>query len=134
MASLILWGEGQRASGQGVFAYLFDHPYPGPNAALFRAFHTAEVPYVFGALNQPGRSFSAQDHAVADQVERAWLQFMTRGDPNGLGVVQWPSFDPAKNSVMELGDRVGLRPAVSSSARLAAFRDYVALGGELTLF
>lgn len=134
MASLIVWAEGQRGSGQPVFAYLFDHSYPGPEAALFRAFHTAEVPYVFGALEQPGRDFTARDHAVADQVQRAWLRFMRRGDPNGAGAVPWQPLDPAKNDVFGLGDRVGPRPAVSSSERLAVFRDYVAKGGALSLF
>lgn len=135
MANLVIWAEGrQRASGQRIYAYLFDHPYPIPESKRFLAFHTAEVPYVFGALNQPGRAFTPQDRRVSEQVQDYWLAFMRRGDPNQQGKPAWEAFDPARDMVMGLGDHVGPRAAVSSPQRLQAFRAYVAQGGELSLF
>lgn len=134
VASLMLWSKGQQGSRQRVFAYLFDHAYPGSESTVFRAFHTAEVPYVFGALEQPGRKFTNQDRAIAVQMHRYWLSFMRSGDPNEIGLPRWLTLDPALNSIMELGDRIGPRLAVSSSARLAVFREYVAKGGQLSLF
>jgi len=135
MANLVLWAKGrQQASGQRVYGYLFDHAYPIPKASVFRSFHTAEVPYVFGALSQPGRAFTAEDSKVSEQVQDYWLAFMRSGAPDGAGLRAWAPFDPETGLVMGLGDHPGPRAAVSSPERLRAFADFVAQGGQLSLF
>ena len=132
MASLLFWVEGRRSTGQRIYAYQFDHALPGPEAARYGAFHTAEVPYVFGVLDQGGRPFTDRDREVSDQLGGYWLNFMRAGDPNSAGLKPWP--DAGAGDVMGLGDQVGARPAVSAPARLTLFRDYVASGGKLSLF
>ena len=109
-----------------VYDYLFDHPYPIPETAKYGAFHTAEVPYVFGALTQQHRRFSEEDRVVSRQLQAYWVNFMTHGDPNGEGLSPWPRAAAERDTIMELGDHVGPRPAVSSPERLALWRDYFA--------
>jgi para-nitrobenzyl esterase len=45
-----------------------------------------------------------------------WVNFATRGDPNGPDLQQWPAYQPSKPNFMELGLKVGvmrsLEPAV----------------------
>jgi para-nitrobenzyl esterase len=134
MAGLVIWTE-QRTlhSGQAVYTYLYDHPYPPAGGKGFGAFHTAEVPYVFGALRQQGREFTARDHDVARQMQDRWIAFMSSGDPSLPGS-PWPKATAHAENVMALGDSVGIRPAVSSPERLALFREFVASGGQLSLF
>jgi para-nitrobenzyl esterase len=132
MASLTLFSKTRSAAGQKVYNYLFDHAYPIPNSAQFKAFHTAEVPYVFGALKQEGRTFGAADHAASAAVQATWIQFMKSGDPNGKGFAAWPEAGEAKGEVMELGDHPGLRLCVSSKERFHRFEEFVNRGHALT--
>ena len=127
MARLMFFSEDRtRASGEAVYDYLFDHAYPGSDPQKFGAFHTAEVPYVFGALKQPGRVFTAADHDVSRQLQTYWIRFMKTGDPNGGDLSYWPKAGNSAALIMGLGDHPGARPAVSSPARLALFREYAA--------
>jgi para-nitrobenzyl esterase len=129
MAGLLFWAEARSRVGRApIFLYLFDHIYPGPEGKVFRSFHTAEVPYVFGVLNAPGRAFTAKDKAIVRQMQDAWLAFMRAGAP------PWRAFQRGAPDVMELGDHPGETPAVSTPERLAAFREFVASGGKLSFW
>ena len=127
MARLMFFSQDRaRASGETVYDYLFDHAYPGSDPQKFGAFHTAEVPYVFGALNQTGRVFSPADHDVSRQLQAYWINFMKTGDPNAGDLLYWPKAGNSEALIMGLGDHPGARFAVSTAARLALFRDYAA--------
>jgi para-nitrobenzyl esterase len=135
MASLLLWLRGRAHEAQaGIYPYLFEHPFPGPDRDRFGSFHTAEVPYVFGVLDQGGRPFTGDDRSISAQLADYWLNFIRGGNPNGMGLTRWAPATPDQVEVMGLGDQVGMRPAVSTRERLAAFRMYVAGGGRLSLF
>lgn len=139
MASLLIHAERVASTrknphAQPVRAYLFEHPYPGSDAARFGTFHTAEVPYLFGNLDATLRPFTAADEAISTQLQRYWLAF-ARGGLSGLaGLPEWPPVEVGGGQVMGLGDHVGLRSAVSSPERLQALRDHAARGGRLGLF
>lgn len=134
LSSLVLWSQQRtRTAHQTVFTYLFDHPYPA-NAGrkTFGAFHTSEVPYVMGVLDAKGRNFTARDRAVSAAMQERWLAFIRTGNP-GVPGQAWAPAD-ATPVVMGLGDKTGMRQAVSTPERFAAFRDFAATGGQLSLF
>jgi para-nitrobenzyl esterase len=131
MAGLLLWSQARTASsGEPIYGYPYDHPYPGPDPARFGAFHTAEVPYVFGALHQEGRSFTQQDHGVSQHMQDYWVAFFRSGTP----APSWPLISGHSTQVMKLGSRFVPVAAVSSPERLSIFRDYHDHGGKLSLF
>ena len=133
MASLVIWSESRaETSGTPVYTYLFDHPYPGPYASTYGTFHTAEVPYTFGALNTPGLKFTDRDRQVSREMQTYWLKFFSTGNPNGSNLPVWPTVTAAPGEVMGIGDTPGRRLAVSTQERLSLFRDYVAAGGKLS--
>lgn len=132
VAGLILWGERRAADGQPAFLYLFERTYPGVDPARNGAFHTAEVPYLMGALNLEGAAFTSTDKKLSADMQSRWLAFMRTGDPNRRGarpVWARASQDPA--SVMRFAP-VDKAPLLDP-ARLAVFRDYAAKGGKLGL-
>lgn len=132
VASLILWGERSAAQGQPAYAYFFERTYPGAEASRWGAFHTAEVPYVMGALNLQGAKFTAVDKKVSDEMQSRWLAFMRSGDPNPRGVRQtWSRASQDPVSVLRIAP-VDDAPLLDA-ARLAVFRDYAAQGGKLGL-
>ena len=84
-----------QSTGQPFYAYLFDHPHPGSESALYGAFHTSEVPYVFGVLDQQGRPFTADDRRISEEMQAYWLNFMRTGNPNGSGLRIGPQVEVA---------------------------------------
>jgi len=103
--------ERGRTARSPAFAYYFDRAIPWPEHPEFGAFHTSEVPYVFGTLDVLARPWEAVDRQLSDVMMAYWVNFATRGNPNGPGLPAWPSFNPAKPGLMELGVKVGvLRP------------------------
>lgn len=123
-ANTALWAE-ERANmhQQKTWLYVFDHPYPAVEPRKWGAFHTAEVPYLFGVLDTPGRTFTADDARVAEQIQGYWLNFARSGDPNPPGQATWPAIGSESYQWMQIGDRPGLHMAATNKERLAFFRD-----------
>ncbi len=104
--------ERQSASGGKVWLYRFTWHVPpkylDPALPALGAFHSIELPFMFGtgdfsqipgglALSKaPGPEISR----LANQMLTAWTNFAKKGDPNGAGVPEWPSYDTNKRVVM----------------------------------
>ncbi len=93
--SMALWAE-QRANTAKTKSYLyyFAHAIPWPQHPEFGAFHTSEVPYVFHNLHLLDRPWTSTDQRLADIVSSYWVNFATKGDPNGKGLPVWQAFTP----------------------------------------
>ncbi|GJG86668.1 carboxylic ester hydrolase [Gemmatimonadetes bacterium T265] len=110
--------ERARTARTPAYAYLFDRAIPWPEHPEFGAFHTAEVPYVFGTLDALPRPWTAADRRLSATIMAYWVNFVARGDPNGAGLPAWPAFDPRRAAVQELGvERVGPRATPDSTLR-----------------
>jgi para-nitrobenzyl esterase len=80
---------------------------PSPRGAS----HVAEIQYAFN--NPTGVFWDDTDRKVADAMSSYWVNFATKGDPNGNGLPKWPEFKDLKSGrVMVLGDTI----AVESTA------------------
>ena len=134
MTGLLLWARARTAaSGQTVFAYRYDHPYPPVRGGQrFGAFHSSELPYVFGTIGLGDRSFTAADRVVVRQWQDRVLAFVRTGAP-ALPGSPWPKVGRAETRVMVLGRAAAAGPAVSSPERFAALSAYAAAGGRLGL-
>ncbi|MES2445383.1 MAG: carboxylesterase family protein [Pseudomonadota bacterium] len=131
IAAMLAWARARRPGAAPVFAYLYTHAEPG-SAPQYRAFHSAELAYVFGTLDvTPERGFTAQDRAIAGQMGDYWANFVRTGDPNSAGAPLWPRLESGR--IMALGDRFAPMVPLRPEAR-AAFDAYAASGGRLTLF
>jgi para-nitrobenzyl esterase len=112
----------QQRTGVPIYRYLFDRAIPiGPGiiingsvatSADVGAPHAGEIPYVFGASGaNPDAPWGRDDHKLSDIMETYWSNFAKKGDPNGLGVPNWPLFLAKDNyPVMHLGVAVKAEP------------------------
>jgi para-nitrobenzyl esterase len=122
-----IWVRAQRKAGYSkAFLYYFTHEPPPPVGSTSRgglgsgATHGAEAQYVFENLLPP-RVWTDVDHQVSGMLSSYWVNFATKGDPNGNRLAKWPAFDDKRNDrPMVLGDRAEIGPA-PNRAQLAFF-------------
>ena len=96
------------AAGQSdpVFRYFFTKALDSPSAAAFGAYHSLELPFVFGTLGKFGYSPSARELALSSAMNAYWARFAVNGDPNGAGATLWPRYDPALDSYLDLDNTI----------------------------
>jgi para-nitrobenzyl esterase len=84
-----------KASGQHVFVYRFDRSIPGKGEATLGAFHSLEVPYVFGSLRTEEWRWlpsTADDRSLSDLLQTYWTNFAKTSNPNTSGLPNWPAW------------------------------------------
>lgn len=92
-------------AGRHVFVYRFERSVPGKGEGELGAFHSLEIPYVFGALRDPTWKwlpFTADDAALSNLVETYWTNFAKSGNPNGEGLPNWPAWSDGKKELLEI--------------------------------
>ena len=102
----------RRAGQRDVYLYYFTHIIPTPGGRALGAFHTGEMPFVFGS--DPGWPRRAHDQALRDAVSGYWVQFARTGNPNRDGLPYWPSA-AAQDVYLELGDTIRQRSRLRSA-------------------
>ena len=122
--SIDLWSAEQLKLSPKIYTYFFDRPIPWPAHPEFGAFHTSEVPYVFGTLHTLDRPWQPVDEHVSDVMSSYWVNFASSGDPNGTNLPAWPAYSAIDHKTMELGANMGPM-AEAGDARLKFQRDYL---------
>jgi para-nitrobenzyl esterase len=97
------WARMVTAAGQKAFLYQFTHVPPGPEANARRAYHAAEIQYVFGNLRNPRFAYTDADRQLSDAMSSYWINFARAGDPNGRGLPAWSAYDTASEPYLEFG-------------------------------
>jgi para-nitrobenzyl esterase len=91
------------ASAQHVFVYRFDRSIPGKGEAILGAFHSLEVPYVFGSLRDREWQWlpsTADDASVSDLLQTYWTNFAKTSNPNASGLPNWPAWSDGKKEFL----------------------------------
>ena len=96
-----------------VYMYQFSRVGPSSRSAWGGAAHTTEVPYVFDNTTGGTSQFDDDDRTVSRAMADAWVQFAKAGNPNGVGLPQWPAYRSPDYRLLDFGDRV----TVGSNAR-----------------
>jgi para-nitrobenzyl esterase len=117
--SIDLWSANQVNLSGKIFTYYFDRAIPWPEHPEFGAFHTSEVPYVFGNLELTRHPFEPIDQQVSDAISSYWMNFAASGDPNGKSLANWPAYTVGTHMTMELGVKMGPMPETATAERLA---------------
>lgn len=89
----------EKQSKQPTYVYHFTRQLPGDESG---AFHSAELWYMFGTLDNSWRPFTEADHVLSEQMVDAWTNFAKYGNPNGnTGNDAWKPFTAGNKEVHE---------------------------------
>lgn len=108
-------------------AYLFAHVPPGPEG--FLSFHSSELPFMFGTLQEGERNYAEADQQLAETMVGMWADFM-KGT-----LKDWPLYDDANKQIMFFGldGKTTQLGAVLSDEKLNMYRDFMANGGNVSM-
>ena len=123
------WAMLQTQKGKGkAYVYYFDHRTPqSPNGAG----HGSEIGYVFRNLDVPLIGSAGpvtprpEDRKMSDLMSSYWVNFATKGDPNGPGLPAWPAFSASAQTAMHFDAQPGARP-VPNMVQIQALDGYFA--------
>jgi para-nitrobenzyl esterase len=101
------WARGMANVSSDAYLYWFTWVPPVENSARYRAFHAAEIGYVFGNVDLFGATPTPADREFADLMATIWTQFARAGNPNAEGLPAWPAYTTDNEAYMELGVDTG---------------------------
>ncbi|MDB5270799.1 MAG: hypothetical protein JWP58_3839 [Hymenobacter sp.] len=103
LASYLLAGTLARA-GHPVWLYRFDYRTPGGPGPV----HAQELGYVWNTLS-PKAAQAAPSRALAQQMHRRWVSFITTGTPGA----EWPPYTPKRPQAMVFDSVSRARPLLA---------------------
>src|SRR6476646_5183833 len=109
------WARTATKSGhQPAYLYYFSRRPPGPQSGRLRAFHGAEIAYVFGTFVWPF-PWEDTDKKLSDAITSYWVNFAASGNPNGGSLTKWPAYTEKDDQVLEFGDQIAVRSEVNKA-------------------
>jgi para-nitrobenzyl esterase len=134
LAALWHWADQRATSTRSpVYAYLFDHVAPGPQASIYGCFHTSDVPYVMNTLDAaPERGFTELDRQVSAVVSRHWMNFVRHGSPDNRAATPWPALETQAPAMMRLAATCTMQKMFTAQ-QVALLREHLASGGRLSV-
>jgi para-nitrobenzyl esterase len=93
----------RKAQQNGAAAYVYWFQWQTPVLdGRPRAFHCAELPFVFANTDRSAAMTGggADARALAGKMADAWVAFARNGNPNHAGLPEWPAFSPERCETM----------------------------------
>jgi para-nitrobenzyl esterase len=100
-----LMSESQPPSAASAYLYQFTRvPFGNP----LGAFHSVEIPYVFGNLDLFSSlgKIEPTDRDLSAAMMGYWTRFAATGNPNGDAAPAWPQYEANTDQHLELGDQI----------------------------
>jgi para-nitrobenzyl esterase len=102
-----------------AFLYRFTHVSPTGEASGMGAFHSSELPYVFGHTHE--KNFQPYDHKLSDQMMTMWLHFARTGDPRLMESSEWTrTGSNGEYLYMDFGDKLEVKDLPDTTMKIWA--------------
>jgi para-nitrobenzyl esterase len=95
--------EAELRAAQGAPAYAYQLDWGSPeDGGKWGAFHTLDIPLMFGTLTAPGSLTGDGEEArrVSSTMQQALLAFARAGDPNYPGLARWEPYSLQRRQTM----------------------------------
>jgi para-nitrobenzyl esterase len=110
-----------------VYTYEFNDPnapqlFVPPASFPYRAYHGAEVQYLFDVPNQTGvPGLNGEQMKLADTMKTYWTQFARTGQPTAKGTPYWNRYLPTTETFQSLAPPVPQRTTAFATDHKCAF-------------
>jgi para-nitrobenzyl esterase len=113
------WARLHARTGKApVYYYHFSHicpiagdrPWFENSVDKLRAFHTAEIPYIYQSFKARSWAWRDSDRALSNMMSSYWTNFAAAGDPNGAGLAAWERFDLRNPRAMRFDNGAAMGP------------------------
>lgn len=98
------WAQLSTTQGSPSYLYFFAKAPPRRGQEFFKAFHAAEIAYVFGNLDADQAEYTDADYKLAEIMSSYWVNFASNGDPNGPGLPHWEWYSVEKEPYLLITD------------------------------
>ncbi|MES2343118.1 MAG: carboxylesterase family protein [Pseudomonadota bacterium] len=107
------WIAARASGGKPAWLYYFSYVGSRFRPMVTRAFHAAEIQYVFEYWGRrtPLSLIKPDDQAMATLMHGCWTAFAKTGKPS----CDWPAYDPRSDQLMEFGAPGGVRTGFRKS-------------------
>jgi para-nitrobenzyl esterase len=105
----------QKGGSPSVYRYYYPHAYSNSPLTALRAFHAAELPFVFRTFDVLGYEPTAGDVALSKAMAGYWTRFAAAGDPNDGAAFLWPLYDAATDKALVLDDELSTKAKIAES-------------------
>ena len=111
------WARMMDTVSSDAYLYFFSRVAPGADSQRVRAFHAAEIIYVFDNLSKSpypyaNRAYDDTDRKLSNLMASYWVNFATTGNPNAQGLPRWPVYARQADESLEFGDAVQVRAGI----------------------
>jgi para-nitrobenzyl esterase len=110
-------------AAHNVPVYLYGFSRVPPQAKRQGAYHSAEIPYVFGNGFVFGKGergfpppFEDADRSLGAAMSGAWVQFVRTGDPNASGLPTWPRYEKSTDQHIDFGAEIRVGSGLHAQA------------------
>jgi para-nitrobenzyl esterase len=105
----------QRATCRYIGTALTSHRRRSALHPIAKAFHSAELEYVFGTLDvRQGATWKPEDRKLSEQMMGYWANFAKTGNPNGPDLPKWPRYD-TDHAIIHLNAPITVGPDANRS-------------------
>ena len=97
--------------GADVYMYLFTWQSPVFDGK-YKALHCMELPFVFDNIDLANQMTGGgkEAHVLADKMSNAWLNFAKTGNPNHMGLPEWPAYNDINTATMHFNVTCEVKP------------------------
>ena len=95
------WSKAMAAKNSKAYRYFFDRDLPGDENGTW---HSADLWYWFGTLNNCWRPFEEKDRALSTEFANRLVSFAKTSDPNCSGYTTWKDAGASGKDVLMLGE------------------------------
>ena len=107
-AQMQKWGNLMSSVESPAYLYMWNW-YPSIDGSReFRAFHAAEVPYIFGNFDVFDIDLSERDQKFSKVMMKIWTSFAKNGIPS-LDTEEWPKFESKDQKYVLLDERIEIK-------------------------
>ena len=75
-------------------------------------FRKKSYSYVLHTLHKWNRTWTDFDYKLEENLTSYWINFAKSGDPNGVGLPIWNTYDKQSGNILLIGDKTETTPAL----------------------